>query len=192
MIELILGGARSGKSRTAEQRAGDWASRGGEVVYLATAQAGDAEMAARIERHRADRPAHWRTVEVGVSLAEALAAEAAAGRLLLVDCLTLWLSNLFFAGRAAAQVEAGEAIACELLDREIAALVERLPRLPGEVLLVSNEIGSGVMPVNALARAFADSQGWLNQAVAAAAQRVTLVVAGLPLALKAPPAGSGS
>ena len=126
MIELILGGARSGKSRLAEQRARDWQAQGRHVVYVATAHAGDAEMAARIVQHRAGRPSEWRTVEVTLTLANTLQREAAADRGIVVDCLTLWLSNLFFAGRAAAQAEAGEPIACELLDREVDALAATL------------------------------------------------------------------
>ena len=186
MIELILGGARSGKSRLAEQRARDWQAQGRHVVYVATAQAGDAEMAARIAQHRAGRPSEWRTVEVTLTLADTLQREAAADRGIVVDCLTLWLSNLFFAGRAAAQAEAGEPIACELLDREVDALAATLPALAGNVVLVSNEIGCGMVPMNAVARAFADRQGWLNQQIAALAAPVTLVAAGLPLTLKAP------
>ena len=191
MIELILGGARSGKSRLAEQRARDWQAQGRHVVYVATAQAGDAEMAARIAQHRAGRPSEWRTVEVTLTLADTLQREAAADRGIVVDCLTLWLSNLFFAGRAAAQAEAGEPIACELLDREVDALAATLPALAGNVVLVSNEIGCGMVPMNAVARAFADRQGWLNQQIAALAAPVTLVAAGLPLTLKAPAAGHG-
>ena len=191
MVELILGGARSGKSRLAEQRALDWQASGRRVVYVATAQAGDAEMAARIAQHRAGRPAEWRTVEVTLTLAETLRQEAAADSGVVVDCLTLWLSNLFFAGRAAAQADAGERIACELLEREVDALAATLPRLAGEVVLVSNEIGCGVVPMNAVARSFADRQGWLNQQIAGLAARVTLVAAGLPLALKQQATGRG-
>lgn len=193
MIELILGGTRSGKSRLAEQRARDWCrAPDRRVAYIATAQAGDAEMAARIARHRADRPAAWATVEVPLALGVALRREAAPDRLLAVDCLTLWLSNLFFSGRAAAQAEASEPVECSLLAGEVEALLAALPALPGEVVLVSNEIGCGVMPANALARAFADQQGWLNQRIAALAERVTLVAAGQPLALKAPSSTDGS
>jgi adenosylcobinamide kinase/adenosylcobinamide-phosphate guanylyltransferase len=193
MIELILGGTRSGKSRLAERRAHDWCrAPDRQVACVATAQAGDAEMAARIARHRADRPAGWPTVEVPLALAVALRQQAAPERLLVVDCLTLWLANLFFAGRAAAQAEAGEPVDCPLLAGEVEALLAALPTLAGELVLVSNEIGCGLMPANALARAFADQQGWLNQRVAGLAERVTLVAAGLPLVLKTPSPAHGS
>lgn len=188
MRELILGGARSGKSTLAERRATE---SGLEVVYIATAEAGDAEMARRIAHHRTRRPAAWRTVECPLTLARALAKEARPERCLLVDCLTLWLSNLIFAGRAAAQAEAGEAIECPLLAAETAALVETLPQLPGRIILVSNEVGWGLVPPNPLARLFTDEQGRLNQRLAAVCDHVTLVAAGLPLALKTTPEWPG-
>lgn len=169
MREFILGGARSGKSRLAETRARE---SGLDVTYIATAERGDNEMAERIEHHRERRPAHWRTVEAPRSLAAALEREAAPGRLVLVDCLTLWLGNL---------VEDAET-----LERERAALVGGLPSLAGEVVLVSNEVGLGIVPDHALARRFRDEAGWLHQAVAAVCERVTFVAAGLPLTLKAP------
>jgi len=181
MAELILGGARSGKSALAERRA---AASGLRVAYLATARADDAEMARRIAHHRERRPAGWACVEAPLHLAAALRGHAAADACLVVDCLTLWLSNLFFAGRAAAQAEAGAASDCPLLDAETAALVEVLPQLPGRILLVSNEVGWGIVPMHPVSRAFADEQGRLNQRIAAACPRVTLVAAGLPLELK--------
>jgi len=165
MIELVIGGARSGKSSYAERQA---LASGLRVVYLATAQALDAEMAARIAHHRARRPAGWRSVEAPVALADALAREAACDACVLVDCLTLWLSNVLLAGR----------------EEEIGKLLDALPALPGSILLVSNEVGWGIVPENALARRFRDEQGRLNQRVAALAERVTLVAAGLPLVLK--------
>ncbi|HUD27067.1 MAG TPA: bifunctional adenosylcobinamide kinase/adenosylcobinamide-phosphate guanylyltransferase [Burkholderiaceae bacterium] len=183
MAELIVGGARSGKSGLAAQRA---AQSGLAVVYLATARAEDPEMARRVAHHRTHRPLHWTSVEEPLYLAAALRRCAAAGTCVLVDCLTLWLSNLFFAGRAAAQAEAGEAIDCPLLADQTGALLDGLPALPGRVILVSNEVGSGIVPMNALGRIFADEQGRLNQRVAAASDRVTLTVAGLPLELKGP------
>lgn len=182
MKELILGGARSGKSRLAEARA---AESGLKVVYVATAQALDPEMVRRVDHHRARRPAHWGCVETQIELARTLRAHAAADTCLLVDCLTLWLNNLFFAGRAAAQAEAGAAVDCPLLAGEVAALLETLPQLPGRVILVSNEVGWGVVPMQPISRLFADEQGRLNQQVAQVCERVTLVAAGLPLALKA-------
>jgi adenosylcobinamide kinase / adenosylcobinamide-phosphate guanylyltransferase len=181
MRELILGGARSGKSRLAEEKA---AASGLAVVYLATAQAGDAEMTRRVAHHRARRPASWGCREEPLHLAAALRALAADGTCVLVDCLTLWLSNLFFAGCAAAQAEAGEAVDCPLLRGEIADLLATLPTLPGEILLVSNEVGWGIVPMQPVSRLFADEQGRLNQAVAAVCERATLVAAGLPLTLK--------
>jgi adenosylcobinamide kinase/adenosylcobinamide-phosphate guanylyltransferase len=185
MIELVIGGARSGKSVYAETQA---LESGLHVAYIATAQAQDAEMQRRIAHHQARRPADWASIESPLHLARTLQAEAAADRCLLVDCLTLWLSNLFFAGAAARQAEAGEAIGCPLLASETAALIDTLPRLPGRIVLVSNEVGWGIVPMHPVSRLFADEQGRLNQRVAAVAQRVTLVAAGLPLTLKAPAA----
>lgn len=183
MIELILGGARSGKSALAEQRAAD---SGLAVGYIATARIGDGEMAQRIDHHRARRPAHWALVEEPIRLAQTLRLHAAEDRCLLVDCLTLWLSNLIFEGRAAAQAEAGEAVNCALLSGEIEALRDCLPRLPGRVILVTNEVGFGIVPMGASTRLYVDEAGRLNQAIARIAQRVTFVAAGLPLELKAP------
>lgn len=169
MRSLILGGARSGKSALAESLAGD---SGLEVVYLATAQAGDAEMAARIARHRAQRPAHWLCVEEPLALAAALREHARADRCVLVDCLTLWLSNLL-----------GETDPYRYLD-ERRYLLETLPKLPGEILLVSNEVGLGIVPLGELSRRFVDEAGRLHQALAASCERVLFVAAGLPIAMK--------
>ena len=166
-ITLVLGGARSGKSVHAEALLGDHA---GDRLYIATAEARDAEMAARIAAHRARRGAAWRTVEAPLALASTLEAESRAGRALLVDCLTLWLSNLMGAGRDIAV--------------EIERLVVCLGRLEGRTVLVANEVGLGIVPENAAARAFRDHAGRLNQAVAQAAERVVFVAAGLPLTLK--------
>jgi len=165
---LILGGARSGKSRHAESLA---LQSGLQVVYIATGWAGDAEMAERIMRHREQRPKDWLTVEEPRALASALTAHAAPGRCLLVDCLTLWLSNLL------AGDEAG-------FRRERAALLETLPGLPGTVVMVSNEVGQGIVPMNPLARRFVDEAGWLHQDLARICGRVVWVVAGLPQTLK--------
>jgi adenosylcobinamide kinase/adenosylcobinamide-phosphate guanylyltransferase len=166
---LILGGARSGKSALAERLARD---SGNEVVYIATAQAHDAEMAARIAHHRDRRPAHWQSVEEPLALAGALRAYARPDRCVLVDCLTLWLSNLL--GDADDQ----------RLGREYEALLEVLPALPGELLFVSNEVGLGVVPMGELTRRFVDEAGRLHQALAARCERVLFVAAGLPLPLK--------
>ncbi len=165
-VTLVLGGARSGKSAFAEQLI---ANHPGARVYLATAVAGDDEMRARIAEHRRRRDPAWRTVEEPYELAEALVS-AASGAAVLVDCLTLWLSNLLLAKRDAKAA--------------VAALLETLPRLDSPVVFVGNEVGAGIVPDNPLARAFRDEAGWLNQRAAAAASRVYLVTAGLPLMLK--------
>ena len=168
MRELILGGARSGKSRLAQQRAAD---SGLDVTVIATATALDDEMAERIARHRADRPADWHVVEEPIALADTLRSHAAADRCLIVDCLTLWLSNLLAEGE-------------ETFSRQRDTLLDTLPGLPGEIILVGNEIGLGVMPMGRLTRRFVDENGWLHQAVAQRCERVTLCVAGLPMTLK--------
>ncbi len=172
MKELILGGARSGKSAFAQRMA---TASGLKVLYLATAQAGDAEMAERIAHHRAERPHDWGLVEEPLTLAAALRTHAAPNRCLLVDCLTLWLSNLLAAGD-------------ESLNVETQALLATLPILPGHLLLVSNEVGQGIVPANPLARRFRDEAGRLHQAVAHGCDRVSFVIAGLPLTLKDCPA----
>lgn len=184
MAELIIGGARSGKSLHAERLAREAEATGARVIYVATAQAGDGEMARRVAHHRERRPVHWQTREEPLALAALLAREAGDDTCLLVDCLTLWLTNLLFAGRGAAQAEAGEALDCPLLAGEIRTLLDTLPQLPGRVILVSNEVGWGIVPMERLSRLFADEQGRLNQQVAAVCGRVTLVAAGLPLVLK--------
>jgi adenosylcobinamide kinase/adenosylcobinamide-phosphate guanylyltransferase len=173
MHTLILGGARSGKSALAERMA--QASNHG-VVYVATAQALDTEMAARIAHHRARRPAQWTCVEAPLALADTLRAQARADRCVLVDCLTLWLSNLL--GHADASA----------FERERNALLAALPQLPGQVLLVSNEVGMGVVPMGELTRRFVDETGRLHQALGAQCERVIFVAAGLPLFLKGHPA----
>jgi adenosylcobinamide kinase/adenosylcobinamide-phosphate guanylyltransferase len=183
MKELIIGGARSGKSALAQSRAGQ---SGFKVVFLATAGAHDPEMARRVAHHRQHRPPDWISLEEPLELASALSRHAGNSTCILVDCLTLWLSNLFFAGRGAHQAEAGEPIDCPLFTEQIAALLNCIPTFPGHLILVSNEVGCGIVPMNAVARAFADEQGRLNQRVAAACDRVTLTAAGLPLELKGP------
>ena len=181
MKELILGGARSGKSLLAEKRA---AATGRPVIYLATAEARDDEMTRRIAHHRARRPADWGSTEETLQLAAKLRELARPDTCLLVDCLTLWLSNLLFAGRAASQAEAGETVDCPLFKHETDALIDLLPQLPGQIILVSNEVGWGIVPMHPVSRLFADEQGRLNQRVAAVCDQVTLVAAGLPLRLK--------
>lgn len=169
MLELILGGARSGKSRFAERLA---AESGLAVTYIATSQALDGEMTERIAHHRERRPAHWTLVEEPLQLARVLREQAAAERCLLVDCLTLWLTNLLMLDDAVRLAE------------ERDALLECLDGLPGRILLVSNETGLGVVPLGELTRRYVDEAGWLHQAVAQRAQRVTFMVAGLPMTLK--------
>ena len=166
-VTLVLGGARSGKSRYAERLV---EGQGAGPVYIATGEAGDAEMAERIARHRARRGRHWRTVEAPLDLAAALADTVAPDRGVLVDCLTLWLANLIEAGRD--------------MEADVAQLLAALPALDGPVVFVANEVGLGIVPDNALARAFRDHAGLLNQEIAATADRVVLVAAGLPLVLK--------
>lgn len=178
MRHLIIGGARSGKSALAETLARE---RGGPVTYIATGVPADDEMAQRIAHHRARRPANWPTVEVPLRLAAALAAHAAPGRTLIIDCLTLWISNLI-AGRH----DDDSITDLSAFAGEKQALLDVLPRLAGDILLVANEVGSGIVPMGQLSRIFADEVGRLNQDVAACCERVTLVVAGQPLTLKAP------
>lgn len=172
MHELILGGARSGKSRLAEQLA---TQSGLAVTCIATAQALDGEMAVRIAHHRERRPAHWALVEEPLALARALQEQAAAQRCLLVDCLTLWLTNLLLADDGAH------------LQHEVNELLATLPALPGRILLVSNETGLGVVPLGELTRRYVDEAGWLHQALAEASERVLFTVAGLPMTLKGDP-----
>ncbi len=182
--ELIIGGARSGKSVLAEQRA---RQSGLGVTYVATGRAGDTEMAGRIAHHRQRRPAEWGLIEEPLRLAQVLTEAAADDRCLLVDCLTLWLSNLLFNDPACAALEAGDSVEGEdfqYLRRETGALIQLLPALPGRILLVSNEVGWGIVPLGALTRIWMDEAGRLNQSVAARCQRVSLVVAGCPLEIK--------
>jgi adenosylcobinamide kinase/adenosylcobinamide-phosphate guanylyltransferase len=179
MLTLILGGARSGKSGLAQRLA----APAGRVTFLATAHTGngDPEMSARIERHRAGRPAAWRTIEEPLALADAVERSLNQADSIVVDCLTIWLGNLFFEHRNA-EPRKVEDVARSNLQR-IAAAAGRC-----HIILVSNELGSGTVPDAALTRAFRDTQGLLNQWAAAAADEVILTVAGLPLYLKARPA----
>jgi adenosylcobinamide kinase/adenosylcobinamide-phosphate guanylyltransferase len=164
-ITLILGGARSGKSRFAEELIESAAQ---PALFLATAQPLDAEMRARIAAHRARRGAHWTTTEEPLELVNILLGETA--RPVLVDCLTLWLSNLMGAERD--------------IGFEIERLLAVLPQARMPVVIVANEVGLGIVPDNAMARDFRDHAGRLNQGIARAAQRVVFMAAGLPLALK--------
>ena len=166
-VTLILGGARSGKSAHGEALA---ERRSGALVYMATAEAGDHEMAARIAAHRSRRGARWTTVEEPLELTRELGRAATPEGAVLVDCLTLWLANLIEAGRD--------------IDAEGAALAATLTGLPGAAVVVSNEVGLGIVPDNRAARAFRDHAGRLHQRIAAAADRVLFMAAGLPLILK--------
>lgn len=167
-LTLILGGARSGKSRRAEALARE---TGLETVYLATAEAMDDEMAERIARHRADRAADgWVTVEEPLDLAAALAREARPGRVVLVECLTTWLTNLMVHGRD--------------LEAATAGLLAWCAAPTGPAILVSNEVGFGIVPEHKMAREFRDHAGRLHQRVAESAARVELVVAGIPMTVK--------
>ena len=171
MLTLILGGARSGKSRLALQRAD---ATGKPVCFIATAQAHDAEMADRIARHQAERPAHWLTLEAPLDLAGAIC-EAPPG-VVVVDCITLWLTNWL------CQPEPNDFSSAR------AALLAALEaRRADDIILVSNETGLGIIPLGALTRRFVDEAGWLNQDVARIADEVIFVAAGLPLTLKGDP-----
>lgn len=167
---LVLGGARSGKSRHAQALAEAWVADGAPLVFIATAQAFDGEMSDRIARHQADRDARWTTVEAPNALAAAIRKADGADAVLLVDCLTLWASNLLLA-------EADDPAAVDDLVAAISAST-------GRVVLVANEVGLGIVPDNALARRFRDWAGTINQRVAAAVDRVDFIAAGLPLRLK--------
>lgn len=185
--EFILGGQKSGKSRRAEQRAVDWLAadaKGRRAVLIATAQACDDEMLERIVRHQADRAERvpgMRTIEEPVELARAVVTQSTPETLVVVDCLTLWLTNLLMPMEDARPATRTPAT-------HIAMLLIALREARGPVVLVGNEIGLGVIPLGRETRAFVDALGRLNQDVAAACDRVTLMAAGLPLSLKAPAA----
>ncbi|MGQ0711235.1 MAG: bifunctional adenosylcobinamide kinase/adenosylcobinamide-phosphate guanylyltransferase [Rhodoferax sp.] len=185
--ELIVGGQKSGKTRRAESLAAHWlaAHPSHRATYIATAQAWDAEMGERIARHqreRAQRVPGMDTVEEPLALAQAIATHSAPERLLVVDCLTLWLTNTLMPATAQ-DVEQNRALARVDID-VVATLLIAIERAPGPVVLVSNEIGLGVIPLGAEVRAFVDALGSLNQSVAGVCERVTLMAAGLPLVLK--------
>jgi adenosylcobinamide kinase/adenosylcobinamide-phosphate guanylyltransferase len=170
-VTFILGGCRSGKSGFALQTAN--AIPADRRVFIATSMPFDDEMKARVARHRAERGAGWTTVEAPLALAEAIAENARNGCVILVDCLTLWISNLLLPTGAPAAVEA-----------RIPRLIRTLAQAACPVVLVSNEVGAGIVPENKLARQFRDLTGTANQAVAAAANRVVWVVAGIPVTIK--------
>lgn len=169
-IEFILGGARSGKSGYAERQI---AQAGGDVIYIATAQALDGEMQQRIQRHQQQRPSHWQTIEQPITLADALlcAAQRHPRAAILVDCLTLWVSNCILAEG-------------DCWQREKTAFLTQLTQLHQPLWLVSNEVGQGIVPMGELSRRFVDESGWLHQAIAAQADGVTWMVAGIPMPVK--------
>jgi len=168
-VSLILGGARSGKSQRAEALV---SSLDEHPVYVATAPLikGDTEWLERIERHKAERAGCWQVIEEEVALLSVLSEQAIAGRAVLVDCLTLWLSNLMFSGKD--------------FEAEVSQLCDLLPTLSGHVVLVANEVGMGLVPENPEGRAFRDAQGRMNQKIAAVADKVEFIVAGLPICMK--------
>lgn len=173
-LHLVLGGARSGKSRYAEQCAQDYQQRNtGSVVYVATAQANDAEMSERIEHHQQDRPAYWYTVEEPIKLATALMRiqNEAPDSIILIDCLTLWVSNCLLHSE-------------ESWQQEKSALFNALEQVNNPIIMVSNEVGWGIVPMGELSRRFVDESGRLHQELARVAQRVSLVVAGIPVKVK--------
>lgn len=206
MIHLVLGGARSGKSRYGEALVRQYTALGFDACYVATAQALDDEMATRIAKHQAGRSddgIEWQLFEESLALTALLKQLAKPGRVILVDCLTLWLTNQLLASNLNIDDEpaptewnatdfATSTFAVSTSDdkahaswqAEKTAFVDSLVELEGVVILISNEVGSGIVPLGELSRQFVDEAGWLNQAVATLADNVTLVVAGLPLALK--------
>ena len=180
-LTLVLGGARSGKSRHAQELAVREAG-GSPVLFIATAQAGDEEMTARISRHQSDRPAHWRTVEEPLDVAAVLRRERDAP-VILIDCLTFFVTNHL--------LRSGDAAHCDAdtwdeagVETAVAGLLRASQEVPARVLLVSNEVGMGMVPGTALGRVWRDVAGRANQQAAAAADEVVLLVAGLPLRIK--------
>ncbi len=173
MIELVLGGARSGKSRYAEQVA---IESGIPVIYIATAEAEDAEMQARIEKHRQDRPQHWQTVEEPIKLANVIQQYSSSNSCLLVDCLTLWLTNILFDRQGNEQQS--------LFEQESQALFKTLDVFSGQLVMVSNEVGLGIVPIDKMTRRFVDEVGLLHQKIVSYSDKVVLVTASLPQILK--------
>jgi adenosylcobinamide kinase/adenosylcobinamide-phosphate guanylyltransferase len=211
VIHLVLGGARSGKSRYGEALVRQYTALGFDACYVATAQALDDEMATRIAKHQAGRSddgIEWQLFEESLALTALLKRLAKPGRVILVDCLTLWLTNQLLASNvniddepaptewnatdfatstfavSTSATSISEDKAHASWQAEKTAFVDSLVELEGVVVLISNEVGSGIVPLGELSRQFVDEAGWLNQAVATLADNVTLVVAGLPLALK--------
>lgn len=180
---LILGGARSGKSAFAEQMA---TQTGMRVKVIATAQARDSEMSARIAQHRRRRDPLWTTVEEPIALGDAIVQCASPDSVVLVDCLTVWLSNLLFSEYREFP-EVGQIHPPPAFEAQRASFLQAIEHAAGDVILVSNEVGLGIVPQGAISRWFVDEAGRLNQAVAARCDRVVFVAAGLPLVLKGAP-----
>jgi adenosylcobinamide kinase/adenosylcobinamide-phosphate guanylyltransferase len=172
-VHLVLGGARSGKSTFAEKLA---ATSELAVTYIATAQVYDDEFAKRIAHHQARRPADWQVIEAPFNLASVLESHAAGNSCVIVDCLTLWLAQCICPDCALPETVSWE--------NERAALVKALPNLKGDVILVSNEVGMGIVPLGEINRQFQDEQGRLNQSIATLADKVSFITAGLPIQLK--------
>ena len=185
---LVTGGARSGKSAYAERRALELSSAaGGDVVYLATAAVLDDEMKSRVATHRQTRPAHWQTVEEPLHLGRRIRELAKPGRVLLIDCVTLWLTNVLGLNEPGAEAPGAHQAR---LDAERDDLIAALSQSTGSVILVTNELGSGVVPMGALTRRFVDEHGRTNQRIAEACDSVVLMVSGVPLAVKSPATSS--
>lgn len=178
-MTLILGGARSGKSRRAEELASEV---GGDVLYVATAEAGDEEMRARIAEHRASRPDRWRTVEAPMEVAAAIVSLGEAPDVIILDCVTLLANNLF--GPEAVDDPAARRGGEAALERELAELLAAFEGMDSHWIVVSNEVGLGLVPANPLGRVYRDALGRANQRLAAAASEVLLMVAGVPVVVK--------
>jgi len=170
MKHLILGGARSGKSHYAEKCA---AESGLDVIYVATAQAYDDEMQKRINKHQQQRPSHWQLIEEPLNLSATLKQCASENTCILVDCLTLWVSNQLCSDKHKFQIE-----------KNITELVDTIAGLPGYIIFVSNEVSMGIIPLGEINRQFVDESGRLHQRLAAACNQVTLMVAGIPSCIK--------
>lgn len=167
MIQFIMGGARSGKSSYAESLA---KKNNSDVIYIATAQAYDDEMQGRIEQHKQQRPSEWLTFEEPLEISKVISNESDSNNCLLIDCLTLWLTNLLCADKNIADYKQ--------------QLINALNNAKGDVILVSNETGMGVVPMGELTRRYCDEAGWLHQEIAALADQVILMVAGIPVVIK--------
>ena len=173
MIEFVLGGARSGKSRYAEHQA---LLSGKPVYYVATAEAGDAEMTSRIISHQQGRPQQWQTIEESIKLAEVIQAHSGLDHCLLIDCLTLWLTNILFTHQGRIQQD--------IFEKETNALFDVLATFSGQLILVTNEVGLGIVAIDKMTRRFVDEAGLLHQKIAKKSDRVVLVTAGIAQVLK--------